>query len=98
MRENEKALLLLSTGKDAQPKKVDVEVPPPEGDASGQGGGSGSSGSSGSSGETGGEAGGESGGAGGEAGRKLDDLLRGARQGAEGIPDEIKELIQMIPT
>ncbi len=116
MRENEEALLKLSTGSSAATRKVDVDVPPPQdagnagSDSSGSGSsGSGSSGSGSSgSGSSGSESGAESGSASGTSGtsggspagtgaevvRGLDDITRSSG----GIPDELKQLVEMIPT
>lgn len=112
MRENEDALLRLSSGREAATRKPEIEIPPPQEGAgeSGQGadsaGNGGESGRSGSQGGGAGEegnpgAGGPSGteggalpGSGGEAVRTLDEILKGT----EPIPDEIKQLVQMIPT
>ena len=90
MRENEEALLKLSTGSAAAPKKVDLEPPPQDG--------SGNSGSA-SDGESGSSSGGSQGaGASGEDVRKkLDEMIKG-QQGAGGkIPDELKQVVEMIP-
>lgn len=87
MKANEKALIELSVGKDAKPKRVDIDVPPPESAAGGSGGSGGSSGS----------AGGSSGSSGGGAAEKLEELLKQMQQGG-GIPKELKELVEMIPT
>lgn len=99
MKANEKALIELSVGKDAKPKRVDIDVPPPESAAGGSGGSGGSAGggsAGGSSGSAGSE--GSSGGAaGGGAAEKLEELLKQMQQGG-GIPKELKELVEMIPT
>ena len=109
MRENEQALLELSTGGEAAPRRVDVDVPPPEGaPPSGSGGTEGSSGSSGSSGSEGTSGGTSSGRSSGSSGgqprggegvrRAIDELIRGQRQSSSGIPGELEELVRMIPT
>ena len=87
MRENEAALLKLSTGKAAETKKVDVEVP--EGTSSAKKDPKGSDGASGEKGKSGskGEA----------AGKKIEELLAGLSKKGGSIPDEIKQLIEMIP-
>jgi len=84
MKQNEAALLRLSTGKSAQTTKVEVEVPdqPPSG-ASGSEGSSGAAGASGSKGT--------------EIGEKLDELIKGQREGGGQIPDQLKQLVEMIP-
>jgi hypothetical protein len=88
MRQNEVALLKLSTGGAAAPKRVDLEPPPQNGGESSGGESSGSA------------AGGDSNGAGPsseEISRKLDELIKG-QQGASGpIPDELKQVVKMIP-
>lgn len=111
MRENEDALLRLSSGREAATRKPEIEIPPPQegagesgqgADSSGSGGESGRSGAQGgSAGEGNAGAGGPSGSEGGalpgsgrEAVRTLDEILKGT----EPIPDEIKQLVQMIPT
>ncbi|MDJ0522218.1 MAG: hypothetical protein QNJ90_09110 [Planctomycetota bacterium] len=84
MRENEKALLKLSTGTAAKTKKVDVEVPDsPKGKSGGAAGSDGNSGTTGAK--------------GGEIGRKLDELIEGQRKSGGKIPDELKQLVEMIP-
>jgi len=102
MRENEDALLRLSAGKDGQPRSVDVEVPPPSEGAAGSGSGEkGAGGEKGAAGEKGGSgaSGAKEAGEGAEAiRREMKRLLEGMTQGAGTIPDEIKELVQMIPT
>ena len=96
MKQNEAALLKLSTGKNAATKKVDVEVPDPQAAGSSSDGTSGGSSSGGSS--SGGEGtSGASGTKGGEIGKKLDELIRGQRKAGGAIPDELKELVEMIP-
>ncbi len=91
MKANEKALVELSVGKDAKPKRVDIDVPPPEGKAGGSSGASGSDGASGSSGSSG-----SSGMSGVEIRKKLEELMSG--EGGGAIPKELKELVEMIPT
>ncbi len=91
MKENEDALLKLSTGKSADPKGVDIEPPvPPEGSPPPSSGGSGSSGS----GASGGGAGGSKG---DDIRRKLEELLEQQR-GSSRIPGELEALVRMIPT
>ncbi len=97
MRENEEALLKLSTGKAATPKGVDVNVPPggsPPPSGSSGGGSEGSSGGS-SGGASGGSSGGE--GTGGDIRRKLEELIK-RQQGSSIIPGELEKLVKMIPT
>ena len=86
MRENEAALLKLSTGASAKTKRVDVEVP--EGDSS-AGGSSGASGAKGASGSEG--AGGE------DAAKELEKLLETVSKKGQSIPGELKQLVEMIP-
>ena len=98
MRQNEVALLKLSTGGAAAPKRVDLEPPPQSG---GDSSGSSTSGSNTSGSNSGSSAGGgDSKGAGPsseEISRKLDELIKG-QQGASGtIPDELKQVVKMIP-
>lgn len=109
MRENEAALLEISTGNKAKPKRVDVDVDPPEGPPQGgaSSGSEGSSSGSSSSGSEGASSGssssGSSGGADGgsrsrqEAIRKLDEMVSGQRQVGEQIPKELEELVRMAP-
>lgn len=98
MEANERALFELSTGKDAKPKEVDVTLPPPDG-SSGGAGASGGSGGEGASGGAGGTAGGGGEGAAKEIERLLEELEK-ASEGSGGgvIPDELKSLVEMIPT
>lgn len=104
MRENERALLEISTGGKAQPKTVDVDVPvPPAGSGSGgEGSGGNAGGSDGGSArppEGGGSAG--SGGdspAGEDVRRALDELIRGQQEQGASIPGELEELVRMVPT
>lgn len=91
MKQNEAALLKLSTGKSAATKKVDVEVPDP------QAAGSSSDGASGGSSSGGEGTSGAAGTKGGEIGKKLDELIRGQRKTGGTIPDELKQLVEMIP-
>jgi hypothetical protein len=86
MRENEKALLTLSTGADASAKPVDVEVPedaspeaappptspPPQGDDPSEKGRA--------------------------AAQAMEELLRKRETSATSIPRELEELVRMIPT
>ena len=79
MRENEKALLKLSTGAAAETRRVDVPVPDgQEGSAS---------------------AGSESDGAqdGKKAAKELERLMKSSREAGGKIPDELKQLVEMIP-
>ena len=88
MRENEAALLKLSTGKAAATKKVDVEVPEADGKkGSGQKGAEGASGSAGSAGAKGD----------GAAAKEIEKLLETLSKKGGIIPDEIKQLVEMIP-
>lgn len=113
MHENEKALLEASTLGGQQPKGPDVPIPdlPPSpggagsggAGAGGQGAGQGGAGQGGAGqggageGGAGGQGGGQGGGARGEEIRKkLDELLRG-QQSAGKIPDELAELVRMVP-
>jgi hypothetical protein len=104
MRENEAALLEASTAGGAAPKGPDVKVPdvppapgspetPPPGTPppSGQG----------SDGANGGAAGGSSGSpgtSGADARKRLEEIIKGQQQGASRIPEELAELVRMIPT
>ena len=90
MGENEAALLKLSTGKATATKKVDVEVPDADGKkgagsegASGAAGGSGSSGAAGATGKS--------------ASEEITKLLETVTKKGGSIPDEIKQLVEMIP-
>ena len=89
MRDNEAALLKLSTGQAAVPKKVDIE-PPPQNDGGSAGEGSKGAGSS-SGGASGGGLSGE------EISKKLDEMIKGQRGAGGTIPDELKQVVQMIP-
>lgn len=102
MRENERALFLLSTGSDASPQRVEVEIPP----GSGSGDGAGATGSGGqdggnSSGNRGAGEGGRAGGSQGDAGeaarKELEEALRRLSSDGAAIPIEIERLVQMIP-
>jgi hypothetical protein len=86
MRANEAALLKLSTGKAAATKKVDVEVP----DAPKAEGASGTKGSDGAG------ASGE-GTSGKDVTKEIEKLLESVTHKGGSIPDEIKQLIEMIP-
>ncbi|MCA9315849.1 MAG: hypothetical protein H6806_05450 [Planctomycetes bacterium] len=108
MEANERALFVLSTGKEAKPKPVDVTLPPPDGTSGGAGGSgssggdAGSSGSSASSGSSG-SAGSEGSNGGEDAAREIQKLIEGLDQASKGegggmIPDELKKLVEMIPT
>ena len=102
MKANEKALIEMSVGKDAKPKRVDIDVPPPDGASSSSSGGSGSSGSGGAgSGGAGSSGAGGEGAAGGATGigaaKKLEELMRDMQAGGT-IPGELKQLVEMIPT
>ncbi|MGE0190717.1 MAG: hypothetical protein AB7T63_01635 [Planctomycetota bacterium] len=102
MEANERALFELSTGKDAKPKEVDVTLPPPDGSSGGAGGSGGSAGGSGGEGASGG-AGGTAGGGGEGAAKEIERLLEDLEKASEGsgggmIPDELKRLVEMIPT
>ena len=83
MAENENALLELSTGAKAEPKQVDVDVPPPEGTNSG--------------GANDGASGGEQGASGEKARKAIEELLRKQSESGEPIPEEITRLVKMIP-
>ena len=85
MRENEEALLKLSTGKSAKTKRVDVDVPPPDG-AGNKGGASGATGTSGSEGASG-----------KDAAKELEKLLETVSEKGGSIPSELKQLVEMIP-
>ena len=102
MRENEAALLEASTAGGAAPKGADVKVPdlppaptgttpPPEGGGNGQGN-DGASGSQGKGGGSTGPATGE------EIRKRLEELINGQQKGAAKIPDELAELVKMVPT
>ncbi len=85
MKANEEALIELSTGNQAETRKVDVKVDSPENDA-GSSSGSSSSGSK------------KDGASKGDDVRKgLDELLK-AHSGSKAIPSELEELVRMIPT
>jgi len=88
MRQNEQALLDLSTGKDGRPVRVDVT--PPELPESAVPGESGSE-KSGSQGEGADPKGGS------DAARALEELIRSQRKTSEQIPDELEELVRMVP-
>jgi len=102
MRENEAALLEASTLGGAQPKGPDVPIPdtpPAPSPSSSQGSPQGSGGTNGG-GSSGGSNGGSSGGSGArgeEIRRKLEELIKGQQQGAGRIPDELAQLVQMLP-
>ena len=92
MKENEDALLDLSTGGKSKPKSVEVEVPtPPPGGSSSGSSSSGSEGSSGESGTSGGSKSGE------EIRRKIDELIASQRGTSKAIPNELERLVKMIP-
>lgn len=95
MRENEEALLKLSTGKAAETRKVDVEIP--DGDAKKGGGSDGakSDGAEGASGSSGSK--GAAGSTGEDAVKKMEQLLESVSKKGGSIPDEIKQLVEMIP-
>ncbi len=95
MAENEKALLELSTGSDGKPRRVDVDVPDQPGGASQ--GGSDKSGASGS--DDGADKGSASGAPSGEdIARRLRELIQGQRGQGQRIPQEIEQLLKMIPS
>jgi hypothetical protein len=88
MRKNEQALLDLSTGKDGQPVRVDVtppDLPESEQPKSGQPGGEGSPGERPDPKR------------GSDAAKALEELIRAQRQTSEKIPDELAELVRMVP-
>ena len=106
MQDNENALLELSAGERAQPKKVDVDVPPQPKAPKGSGGGDDGSAGQGSAGQGSagqgsagqGSAGQGSAGGSGEGARKaIEELLRKQQESGEPIPDEITRLVKMIP-
>lgn len=80
MRQNEKALLKLSAGIQAETRRVDVPVP------DGQDGNA----SSGTDAQG-------PGAAGKKAAEELQRLMKSSRQEGGRIPDELKELVEMIP-
>ena len=83
MRQNEKALLKLSAGIEAETKRVDVPVPDgQQGKGKGKGAESGSE-SAGSSGK--------------KATEELERLMKSSRSEGGKIPDELKQLVEMIP-
>ena len=83
MRQNEQALLDLSTGKEGRPVRVDVTPPDlPESEQPG---------ASGSSGARPDPKGGE------EARKALEELIRSQRKTSEQIPSELEELVRMVP-
>ena len=85
MRDNEAALLKLSTGKAATTSKVDVKIPDeiPDG-TTGKGSGSGDK-SGGSSGK------------GEDAVKEIEKALESLSKKGGTIPDEIKQVVEMIP-
>ena len=94
MRQNEDALLQISTGARDEPRRVDVQIPdvPPGGEGGGAAGESGASGQGGtSSGAQGRSA------AGREAVQKLEEIIRGQRSTSGQIPGELEELVRMVP-
>lgn len=94
MRDNEAALLKLSTGKAATTRKVDVEIPDgttSKGSGSGDPSGDKADGSSGKSDGSSGAAKGE------DAVKQMEKLLESVSKKGGSIPDEIKQLVEMIP-
>ena len=87
MKKNEEALLKLSTGQKGKPQRVDIDPPEQPQGSEGTSGGD-------ASGGTAGGAGGTAGSEGEDAVRKLEEIVR-AQGGA--IPDELKQLVEMIP-
>ena len=81
MKQNEAALLKLSTGKSATTKKVDVAVPP-ESKGGGASGAEGTSGQSGAQGQ--------------KIREKMDELISGQRKSGGQIPDELKQLTVLL--
>lgn len=98
MKRNEEALLKLSTGQKAKTERVDIEPPPPDGsNSSGSDANGSDSNGSDSNGSKANGSGGKSGNGnseGAEAVRKIEEILRA--QGGT-IPDELKQLVEMIP-
>jgi hypothetical protein len=90
MRENEKALLVASSGGEADPTSPEVVVPP--GEASKE------SGEKPSGEPSGGAAGGDPGTRGEEIRRRLEEVLSGQGAKSRAIPRELEELVKMIPT
>ena len=82
MRDNEAALLKLSTGTAAKTRTVEVEVPEgqPEGGKAGEG-----------------AAGTKSGPSGEGAVQEIEKLLESVSKQGGSIPDELKQLVEMIP-
>jgi hypothetical protein len=103
MKENETALLEASMAGGAAPKGPDVKVPdvPPAPGAPGSPetpppGAPPPSGASGSEGTPPG--GGSPGTRGEEIRKRLDEIIKGQQTGSSRIPDELAELVRMIPT
>jgi len=82
MRDNEAALLKLSTGTAAKTRKVEVDVPEgqPQGGEAGKG-----------------DAGSKSGPSGESAVEEIKKLLESVSKKGGSIPDELKQLVEMIP-
>lgn len=95
MRDNEAALLKLSTGKAATTSKVDVEIPD---STTSKGSGSGDESGDKSGDKSGGKSGGSSGTAKGEdAVKEIEKALESLSTKGGIIPDEIKQVVEMIP-
>ncbi len=95
MRQNEQALIEISTGGKAKPKQVDVdvEVPPSRDGSSGSSEGA----NGGASGNGASEGGGEQPRGSESVVEKLDELVNGQRNTGEKIPGELEELVRMVP-
>lgn len=93
---NEKALLTLSSGKDAKTRDVDIEIPnpPPQEGATGNGGGSNSSGSSGNSGGNGGGESGSSGSNTAGGGNSAGGAGASGREAGRRAAEQIRELLE----
>ena len=81
MEENEEAILTLSTGGKAEPKKVDVTVPPGTETKDPQAGDSSSNSTE----------------SGASAAEKLKELVNSQRKVGGQIPGELEELVRMVP-
>jgi hypothetical protein len=101
MKSNQDALLELSTGKDADPKRVDVKVPVPPDGAQQPPAGSQTpppAGERDGGGDTSGAKPGSSTSQGESVARKIEELLGSQQAGSKRIPSELEKLLKMIPT
>jgi len=83
MRDNEAALLKLSSGKAAATRKVDVEVPEGQPQGGADKNGEAKKGGEGAEGEN--------------AAKEIEKLLESVSKKGGSIPDELKQLVEMIP-